>query len=327
VTKLALSLALGDYEHTRDLVNGDVSAEGIDLAAVRVPIEELLFRFHTHREWQAAEFGLGTHTALISRGNDELVGIPVFTSRTFRHAALYLRRDAGIEAPADLAGRRVGVPQWSMTAVTYARALLQHSYGVDLRSIRWFQAGVNEPGRVDSVKHPEGFSISPEPERSLSEMLLAGDLDAVISARAPAPFEQGDPRICRAWKDLQAEELLYWKAQRIFPIMHMIVIRRDFYERNRWVAMNLFKAFEAAKRRSLARMRDVTVSHLPLPWLPNHVAMAEAEMGEDFWPYGIEPNRRTLDAFCQYAFEQGGCARRLQPEELFAPETLSEARV
>src|SRR3972149_4579794 len=147
MAKLQLSLAVGDYEHTRDVLSGDVRAEGIDITGLRVPIEELLYRLHKYREWDAAELGLGTQSAQISRGHDDMVGIPVFTSRTFRHSAIYLRSNAGIESPADLAGRRVGVPQWSMTAAVYARALLQHGYGVDLRSIRWGQAGVNEARR------------------------------------------------------------------------------------------------------------------------------------------------------------------------------------
>jgi 4,5-dihydroxyphthalate decarboxylase len=215
-----------------------------------------------------------------------------------------------------------------MTAAVYARALLQHGYGVDLRSIRWFQAGVNEPGRADKLQiRPEGFSITSMPDRSLSEMLCSGDLDAAISARPPKPFEQGDKRIVRACKDLMAEELAYWKASRIFPIMHMIVIRREVYERNRWIALNLLRAFEEAKQRSLARIREVAASHLPIPWIANHVALAQAEMGEDFWPYGIEPNRTTLEAFCRFGFEQGSCARLLNIEELFAPETQAQWRV
>ena len=319
--KLELSLAVGDYDHTRDIVSGDVRAEGIDITALRLPIEELLFRLHNYREWDVSELGISTHAVQTSRGKSQMVGLPVFTSRTFRHSAIYIRRDAGIDAPADLAGKRIGVPQWSMTAAIYARALLAHSYGVDLKSIRWFQAGVNEPGRIDKLQiRPEGYSITPSPERSISEMLRSGDLDAAISARPPEAFENGDGRIRRGWNDLHAEELSYWQSTRVFPIMHMIVIRREVYERNRWVARNLLQAFQTAKERSLARLREVAASHYPLPWMPNHVALARAQMGEDFWPYGIESNRTTLEAFCQYAYEQGCCERLLKIEELFAPE-------
>ncbi|MSQ70661.1 MAG: 4,5-dihydroxyphthalate decarboxylase [Betaproteobacteria bacterium] len=328
MANLPLTLAIGNYEHTRDIVSGDVRAEGIDLTGLRLPIEELLFRFIRHREWGVSEMGLGPHATLISRGDDGMVGIPVFTSRVFRQSSLYLRTDAGIRSPADLAGKRIGVPEWAMTAVIYARALLQHGHGVDLRSIEWTQAGVNEPGRVDKMKlQPPGFSLTPEPARSLSEMLLAGDLDAIISARPPTAFDARDRRIRRAWDDLFGEEVAYWKATRIFPIMHLVVIRRDVYERNPWVALNLFKAFDEAKRRALERIGEMAASHFPIPWLPHHVALAEEQMGKDYWPYGIEANRATLDAFCQYAYEQGACQRLLKVEELFAPQMQGVSRV
>jgi len=319
--KLELSLAVGDYDHTRDIASGDVRAEGIEITALRLPIEELLYRLHNYREWDVSELGISTHAVQTSRDRSEMVGLPVFTSRTFRHAAIYIRSDAGIASPAGLAGKRIGIPQWSMTAAIYARALLAHSYGVDLKSIDWVQAGVNEPGRTDKLQiRPEGYSITPCPERSISDMLLRGELDAAISARAPAAFELGDGRIRRVFEDPGAEELAYWQSTRVFPIMHMIVIRRDVYERNRWIARNLFQAFETAKERSLARLREVAASHFPLPWLPNHVALAREQLGEDFWPYGIEPNRNTLEAFCRFAYEQGCLARPLEIEELFAPE-------
>lgn len=328
MANLRLTLAVGDYEHTRDLASGDVRAEGIDLTVLRTPIEELLLRYVRHSEWQVSEMGMGPFASLLSRGHKDMVGIPVFTSRVFRHTSLYLRSDAGIQSPADLVGKRIGVPEWAMTAVIYVRAVLQHAYGVDLRSIQWFQAGVNEAGRVDkmNLKLP-GFSITPTPTRSLSEMLLAGDLDAIISARAPQPYLEGHPRFKRAWSDVFGEEVAYFDATGVFPIMHMIVLRRDAYEENRWIAVNLTKAFEEAKRRALHRIKDSAVSHFPIPWLSHHVALAQAHVGADFWPYGIEPNRKTLDAYCQWCYEQDVCERRLAVEEFFAPEVLTVSRI
>jgi 4,5-dihydroxyphthalate decarboxylase len=265
---------------------------------------------------------------MLARGDDSLVAIPVVTSRTFRHASLYVRNDAGIATPADLAGRRVGVPEWALTPAIYARAVLQHEYGVDLRAIQWVQAGVDEPGRLDKMQlKPEGFSITPAPTRSLTEMLLAGELDGMISARPPRAVDRGDPRIRPAFADLHGAELAYWRRTKFHPIMHVIAIRRDDYERNRWIARNLFNAFEEAKRRAIARILDTGSSHFPIPWLSHHVAGVQAEMGADFWPYGIEPNRVTLEAFCRFAFEQGACARRLTVDELFAPEMQGAARI
>jgi len=323
-----LTLAVGDYEHTRDLASGDVRAEGIDLTVLRTPIEELLLRYVRHSEWQVSEMGIGPFASLLSRGHKDMVGIPVFTSRVFRHASLYLRTDAGIQSPADLAGKRIGVPEWAMTAVICVRALLQHAYGVDLRSIKWFQAGVNEAGRVDkmALKLPR-FSVTPTPTHSLSEMLVAGDLDAVISARVLQPYLEGHQRIKRAWTDVFGEEVAYFDATGVFPIMHLIVLRRDAYEQNRWIAVNLVKAFEEAKRRAFHRIKDSACSHFPIPWLSHHVALAQAHMGADFWPYGIEPNRKTLEAFCQWSHEQDVFERPLSVEELFAPEVLTVARI
>jgi 4,5-dihydroxyphthalate decarboxylase len=328
MNNLRLTLAIGDYEHVRDLLSGEVRAEGIDLIPLRTPIEELLFRFMRFAEWEVSEMGLGPYVWHVSQGRKDMVAIPVFTSRVFRHSALYVGTGSGIVSPADLAGRRVGVPEWAMTAVIYARALLQHAYGVDLRSIQWVQAGVNEPGRVDKMQlKPAGFSLTPAPTRSLSEMLIKGELDAVISARPPRHFVEHHPGIRRPFDDLFGTEMEYWQETRIFPIMHLVALRQHVYEQYRWAAMNLYKAFEEAKRRSVARLQEVQTSHFPVPWLEHHLALAKRQMGDDFWPYGIEPNRPTLEAFCEYAYEQGACARRVAVEELFVPEVQAASRI
>ena len=324
---IPLTFAVGDYEHVRDLRSGDVRPEGIDLTVLRTPIEELLFRFVRFREWEVSEMGLGPYASLVSRGHTDMVGLPVFTSRVFRHSSLYVRTDAGIDSPADLAGKRIGVPEWALTAVIYVRGLLQHAWGIDLHGIQWVQAGVDEAGRADKMNLdlPQ-FSITRQPTRSLSEMLVSGDLDAVISARPPRPFLEGHPRVRRGFENGYAEEVSYYEKTQVFPIMHLVVLRRDAYESHRWIAMNLMKAFEEAKRRALARMSDFNSSHFPVAWLPHHLAFARAQMGEDCWPYGVNANRTTLETFCQYAYEQGACARRLEIEELFAPETLAVSR-
>jgi 4,5-dihydroxyphthalate decarboxylase len=199
--------------------------------------------------------------------------------------------------------------------------MLQHDYGVDLARIQWLQAGVREAGRVEKVelKLPLGVTIEARPDRTLGEMLAKGELDAVISARQVS----GE----RLFKDYRAVEAEYWRKRRIFPIMHVLALRRDIYERHRWIAMNLYKAFEAAKNRSMARVAELGLSHVPVPWVPDHVAQWRALAGDDFWPYGIEPNRPTLEAFLQYGYEQGVATRRLSVEELFAPETLERAKI
>jgi 4,5-dihydroxyphthalate decarboxylase len=202
-----------------------------------------------------------------------------------------------------------------------ASGLLQHEHGVELSSIDWFQAGVREPGRVEKVKLqlPQGIRITPVPDNSLAQMLASGELDAVISAR--------DPGGKRLFEDYVPVETAYFAKTRIYPIMHVIVLRRAVYERDRWIAMNLLKAFEEAKRRSLARLVEIGLSHVPMPWLAEHARRWRKLAGEDFWPYGIEPNRPTLEAFAQYAFEQGVTARRMPVADLFAPETRESFKI
>jgi 4,5-dihydroxyphthalate decarboxylase len=310
--KLALSLAISPYDHARDL-----RPQGIELTVLELPIEEIFYRFTRFREWHASEMSFGKVVSLMSQPAPDIVVLPVFPSRVFRHSAIYSK----LKAPKDLEGKRVGIPEWAQTAGIYARGVLQHEYGVDLRRIEWIQAGVRQPGRAEKVelKLPQGVRITPQPDKTLADMLARGELDAVISARDP-----GGPRLFENY--LEIEEA-YFRKTRIYPIMHVVVLRRDVYERDRWVAMNLLKAFEEAKRQSQNRITEIGLSHVPMPWLAEYARRWREAAGEDFWPYGIEQNRPTLEAFLQYAYEQGVATRRLKPEELFAPETLERAKI
>ena len=314
--RLALTLALSPYDHTRDL-----APRGIELNVLELPIEEIFYRFTRFREFEASEMSSAKTVSLLALEQPDIIALPVFVSRVFRHSAIYVGKGSGIRRPKDLEGRRVGIPEWSQTAGIYARGLLAHEYGVDLASIDWRQAGVREPGRIEKVelKLPKGVRVTAVTEKSLTEMIKTGELDAVISARE-VPGE-------RLFADYRAAELDYFRKTRIFPIMHMIVMRRGVYEQDRWIAMNLFQAFQEAKQRSVARLREIGISHVPLPWLSDTTRAWQEAIGEDFWPYGVEPNRPTLEAFLQYAFEQGVCRRKLAAEELFAPETLASYRI
>ena len=311
--KLPLTLAIGAYDHVRNL-----DPAGIDLTVLELPIEEVTYRFTRHAEWDASELSFGKTVSLLSQPDPQIVVLPVFPSRVFRHSAIYTN---AIKKPEDLAGKRIGVPEWAQTAGIYVRGMLQHEYGVDLRSIQWFQAGVRQPGRAEKVqlKLPEGLRLTPLPEKSLAGMLAAGELDAVISARNPG----GQP----LFQDSASLEEAYFRKTGIFPIMHVIALKRSSYEANRWIAMNLFDAFEAAKRSSLARVSEIGVSQAPVPWLPDLARRWKEMAGGDFWPYGVEPNRKTLEAFVQYAHEQGVTHRKLSVDELFAPETREKAKV
>jgi 4,5-dihydroxyphthalate decarboxylase len=311
---LPLTLAINPYDHVRGL-----APQGIDLTVLELPIEEIFFRFTRFREWDASEMSFGKTVSLMAEAAPDIVPIPVFPSRVFRHSAIYVGEGSNIRQPKDLEGRRVGIPEWAQTAGIYARGLLQHEYGVDLARIHWHQAGVRQAGRIEKVKLHlgEGVRITPVPDKSLAQMLDSGELDAVISAR--------DPGGKRLFEDYVSVEEQYFRKTRIYPIMHVVVLRRDAYERDRWIAMNLFKAFDEARRESMQRLVEIGLSHVPMPWLAEHARRWRALAGEDFWPYGIAPNRPTLEAFVQYAHEQGITARRLKVEELFAPETRGES--
>jgi 4,5-dihydroxyphthalate decarboxylase len=312
--RVPLSLAVSPYDHVRDL-----EPQGIDLGVLHLPLEEIFYRFTRFHEWDASEMSFAKTVALLSQPDADIVAIPVFPSRVFRHSAIYVRSSIG--TPKDLEGKRVGIPEWAQTAGIYARGLLQHEYGVDLASISWFQAGVHQPGRVEKVplQLPTGIRVTPVPDKSLAQMLASGELDAVISAR--------DPGGQRLFRDYMAVEADYFGKTRIFPIMHVIVLRRAVYERDRWIAMNLTQAFEEAKARSLARLAEFGASQVALPWVPEHARRWREAIGEDPWPYGVEPNRPTLDAFFQYAHEQGVAERRLSVDEVFAPETRERAKI
>jgi len=325
---IPIVLALGDYEHTRDLVQGTVRAEGIEINYLKLPIEEITFRFLKFREWEASELSFAKYVALRSQGDDSIIALPVFPSRMFRLSSIYVRRDGKVRTLTDLrAGARIGVPEWAQTAAIYTRGYIEHELGIPLASIEWFQAGVNQPGRAEKVALdlPKGVRLQSVPERSLNEMLLDGTLDAALSARPPAAFPDGG--IVRLVPDYREAEEAYYRKTGVFPIMHVVVLRHDVLDAHPWVAMSLLKAFEAAKRRSLARLADITASHAPLPWMGDYVARVREQFGEDPFPYGIEPNRRTLEAFLQFAHDQGVCRRPLDPEELFPAQVRDAYKI
>lgn len=326
---LELTLAINDYDQTRDLVSGAVPVEGIDLTCLHYPIEEIFFRFTLLREWHISELSLAKYVSLRAAGDDSLIAIPVFPSRTFRHSAIFIRDDGPVDDPAALAGARIGVPEWTQTATVYARGMLAESYGIELGGVDWVQGGTNEPGRIEgvSITLPEGLALRRVADRSLNDMLLAGELDAVIAAHPPADFLNGSGRIVRLFSDYHAVEEQYFRDTGVFPIMHVIVIRGDVHEAHPWVAMNLMTGFEEAKRRALERALDANTPRFPVAWAFAHAESVQALMGDDFWPYGLEPNRTTLTRFLQYAADQGVCARRLEPEELFAPQVQYVYRV
>jgi len=327
--RLHLTLAISEYDHVRDLVDGTVQAAGIVLTPLTLPIEEIHYRFAAHAEFDIVEESLAKYVSVAADPDRAVVALPVFPSRVFRHSAIYVRRGSGVSDPRDLEGRRVGIPEWAQTAGVYLRGMLAEYYGVALEKVDWVQAGVNQPGRVEKARLslPSELNYEPRPDSSLNDLLSAGEIDAILTARPPAAFLAGEPWVERMFPDYRAEEEAYFDATGIFPIMHVMAVRRSILDTFPWAARNLVTAFEAAKDAAVERLRDITASRVPLPW---GAAAAEAmtqRFGTDLWPYGAEPNRPTLDAFCRFAHDQFLTDRVLTVEDLFPAELLSEYRV
>jgi 4,5-dihydroxyphthalate decarboxylase len=326
--KLNLTIALSHYDHVIDLLIGQVRVEGADLNYLDLPLHDIFLRSIAFGDFDISEMSMAKYVSMRSQGDDRLIALPVFPARVARHASIYIRHGA-VRAPADLAGKRIGVPEWAQTAAVYTRGMLVDEFGVDLSSISWFQAGQNEAGRGEKVKLalPKGVRVTPVPDKSLSELLVAGELDAVLAARPIPAFSDKHPGICRLFEDYVGIEKDYVRRTKIFPIMHTVVIRKALLDQAPWLAGNLFAAFEEAKRRSIQRACHEGVPMFPIPWSLAAVHEAKAILGDDYFPYGVEANRPTLEAFLRWAHEQGVCHRRLVPEELFPPQTQIEVRV
>lgn len=327
--KLALSLATLRYDHVTDLITGHVVPEGITLNYLGLSYHDILLRGVMFHDFDVAEISMAKYTSLRERGDDALIAIPVFPNRMTRLSAIYVRKDGPVRTPADLAGKRVGVPEWVQTAVVYCRGALAHYYGIDLRSIAWVQAGADEPGRTEKVDlHlPEGLVVTPLPDNALSDMLPAGEVDAIICAQPPRCYGADHPEVVRLFADAYEAETAYVRETKIYPIMHTIAIRKALLDASPWVAANLYAAFEEAKCRSVERMMYAGASMVPIPWAHEYAQRATGIIGDDIFPYGIDANRTTLEAFLDYMVEQGICRRRMRVEELFAPQTLVRALV
>jgi 4,5-dihydroxyphthalate decarboxylase len=328
--KLRLSFACWEYDRTRALADGTVRADGIELTYLTLPVEETFFRMMRLREFDASEMSLSSYAASLNSPNPPFIAIPVFPSRFFRHSCIFISANSGIRRPEDLKGRRVGVPEYQMTAPVWIRGILADEYGVKVADYEHLSGGEEEPGRIEKLKLdlPPQIRVRPiGPTQTLAQMIAAGEIDALVTARAPSTFYRQPDAVKRLFPDYVSAEREYYRRTRIFPIMHTVVIRRDVYERNRWVAQSLYKALEAAKAHALELYQQTAAMPAMLPWLVAHLEEARREMGEDWWPYGLEPNRQVLGTFLRYHHEQGLSKRRLQPEELFAPETLEAFKV
>jgi 4,5-dihydroxyphthalate decarboxylase len=326
MTRLPLSFGGVTYlDRTLALAAGEVAPAGVDLNFQSLPISELFRRMSRHAEFDAAEFSMSTLMVMRAAGDDRFVAIPVFPARAFRQRQLYVNPAGGIERPEDLSGRKVGLREYEITAALWIRAFLQHDHGVEPMSIRWRFGGVETPYWAERHEHPPppGVELERIPaDRSLLEMLEAGELDALALTQAPSAFREGAPWIRRLFPDYRPVEEDYFRRTGFFPIMHTIVIRRDVYEANRWLATSLLRAFEDSKAWGRRRVRDLDVLAVSDPWWEPELDSVDAVFGGDPFPYGFSANLAILEAMTQFSFEQGLSARKLDPAELFAPETL-----
>lgn len=313
-------MALGDYDHVRDLSDGRVAVEGVDLNFLRVPSLEVFARFTHRQEFDVGEMSFGRYISLASHGDADIVALPVFVSRMFRIGSVYINPKGAVAKPEDLRGKRIGLPEWAQTATIYMRGWLRHYVGVDLNAIRWVVAGVNAPHAFEEqvqLTLPGELRIERVSDRCLSDMLVAGEIDAIFSAGPPRHFMRGDPRIVQLFPNHVVEEERYFAETGIFPIMHIVAMRRELAERHPWLPMNLLQAFEQAKQNSLTRMRVPGISTYAIPWHHIYVERSQQLFGRDFWPYGVSGNRKTLEAFAQYAHEQGVAQRHMPIDEFF----------
>lgn len=329
MSKLRLSFGCWNYDRTRSLLEERVQADGIDLNYLNMPVEETFFRMLRNREFDVAEMSLSSYTVSLFK-DQSFIAIPVFPSRYFRHSCIYVNVDSGIREPKDLIGKRVGNPEYQMTAPVWIRGVLADEYGVPVNSVTYCTGGEEEPNRPEKLKLdlPADIRVEPiGPTKTLSAMLATGEIDALYTARMPSSFHVGGGKVRRLFEDFVPVEQAYFRRTGIFPIMHTVVIRRDIYEQNRWVAQSLYKAFCQAQQETYRDLYETAALKVMLPWLTAHVEEARREMGDDFWPYGFERNKATLATFLRYSFEQGLSKHLLQAEQLFAPETLESFKI
>jgi len=330
MARLKLTFSCWNYDRTRALADGSVQPDGIELNCLSLPVEETFFRMLRYQEFDVAEMSLSSYTVSLQREQPPFIAIPVFPSRFFRHSSIYVSAKSGIREPKDLIGKRIGTPEFQMTAPVWIRGILQDEYGVAPAAVEYWTGGEEEPGREEKLKLdlPPAIRIRPiGPDKTLAQMIAAGEIDALHTARAPSTFYSRPGDVRRLFENYMDVERAYFRKTRIFPIMHTIAIRREVYEANPWIAQSLYKAFVESQRRTYQDLSETAALKGMLPWLTAHVEDARREMGNDWWSYGFEPNRHVLDTFLRYHHEQGLSKRRLTPDALFARETLEAFKI
>jgi 4,5-dihydroxyphthalate decarboxylase len=330
MTNLELSIAIGDYDRVRPLVSGAVQIDGVTPVFMHLEPEEIFFRSFRQQAFDICELSLSSCAIAAAAGSDAYVGVPVFPSRAFRHNSMYIRTDRNIAGPSDLKGRRIGIPEYQLTATVWARAILWDDHGVSPADITWVRGGIEQPGRVEKIRLalPDDVRIEQAPEgATLSGMLARGEIDGLMAPRAPSCFEQGVPNVGWLFPDPAAAAADWYRRTGLFPIMHILGIRSSLVQRHPWLPVACLKAFDKARAIAIEKLADPSAAKVTLPFLEETVRAAQRLMGRDYWSYGLEQNRAVLDTFLDHHHRQGLSSRRVRPEELFHSSVVESFKI
>ena len=323
MSKLRLSVAMGDYDRTRALLDGRVQIDGVDPVYMNLYPEEMFFRAMRSQDFDICELSFSSYTVKTAQGNCPYVAVPVFLSRAFRHTSLYVRKDR-IKKPEDLKGRRMGLPEYQLSANVWARAILQDDYGVRPEDVTWVRGGIETPGRPEKIalQLPPGVRLESAPEgTTISDMLDRGEIDGFMAPRPPAAHVLANPNVGWLFDDPTATAKDYYRRTGIFPIMHVVGVRKSLCEAHPWLPMAVFKAFSQAKDAALEALSDTSATKVTLPFVEEQLKAARETLGQDYWSYGLGANRATLETFLRHHHSQGLSQRLLKVEEIFHPAT------
>jgi 4,5-dihydroxyphthalate decarboxylase len=322
MAKLDLAIAVGPYDRTRALIDGSVEIDGVNAHCMTLSPEEIFFRAFRQAEFDICELSLSSFTVKTAQGDCPYVGVPAFVSRAFRHTSIWVRTDR-IKKPEDLKGKKVGLPEYQLTANVWARAILEDDHGVTPSDIHWIRAGIEDAGRPEkiSIKLPPNVKLEDGPPgKSSSQLLAEGAIDGFIAPRPPS-LPKNTPNVGWLFPDPTAAAKDYFKRTGIFPIMHLVGVRKTLAEQHPWLPGAVYKAFEQAKAKALELLSDTSATKVTLPFVEERLKEARELMGEDFWSYGLKANRKTLETFLRHHHAQGLSSREVKPEELFHPGT------
>jgi 4,5-dihydroxyphthalate decarboxylase len=320
---IPLQIGVSDSDRMRPLVDRQVTIAGVDATIELLPVQALFNKQLTEHTFDCCEFPLATYLRSLEAPDKPYLAVPVFPSRHFRFSCVFVNADSGIAKPADLAGKRVGIPVFDMAAAVWLRGIFEDHYGLDRTAPIYVSGGLEDARRGEEHPqvYPDKFRIGHVTDRSLAQLLASGEIDALYTARAPSTWPSASVR--RLFDDPIEAELAYFKKTGIFPPMHVLAVKRPIAERNPGVTRSLFDAFTAAQRIAQAKLFDSAALGVMLPWLLEHLQDTERRLGKDYWPVGFAKNRTTLEAIIRYMRDDGLIKTAFAPEDLFSADMLA----